>query len=117
MNKFIWPSIALYCLFGIFVFYQQLHAKNFRGASQAFGLALAASAFMGTITGLIYLGYYAWNISWWVAAVVFLLGILAGFAGLAMERLTGRYALSLGGFVGWPICAYFMFKTLPTGTY
>lgn len=115
MSNFVWPSIGLYCLFGIFVFYQQLHAKNFRGSSQAFGLALAASAFAGTVTGLIYIAYYGWNISWWVAAVVLVLGILAGIAGLAVERLTGPFALSIGGFVGWPVCAYFMFKALPSG--
>jgi hypothetical protein len=116
VSNFVWPSIGLYCLFGIFVFYQQLHAKNFRGASQAFGLALSVSAMLGTITGLIYIGYYGWNVSWWVAAVVFVIGILAGIAGLAIERLTGPFALSMLGFVGWPVSAYFMFKALPSGT-
>jgi hypothetical protein len=115
MTKLVWPSIGLYCLFSIFVFYQQLHAKNFGGASEAFGLALAASAFAGTITGLVYIGYYGWNISWWVAGAVLLLGIVAGVAGLAVERLTGPFALSLGGFIGWPVCGYFMFKSLPSG--
>ena len=115
MSKFVWSSIFLYCLFGIFVFYQQLHAKNYRGESQAFGLALAASAFAGTVTGLIYIGYYGWSISWWAAAVVFVLGIVAGTAGLALERLTGPFALSLLGFIGWPICAFFMFNALLSG--
>lgn len=115
MSKFAWPSIALYCLFGIFVFYQQLYAKNFRGASQVFGLALSAWAFAGTVTGLIYIGYYGWNISWWVAAVVFVLGIFAGMTGLLVERLAGPFALSMFGFIGWPVCAYFMFKAFPGG--
>lgn len=112
MNSFIWPSIACYCLFGIFVFYQQLHAKNFRGGSAAIGLALAVSAFAGTVTGFIYLGYYGWNVSWMAAAAVFVIGIVAALLGLVVERLTGPLVLSMLGFIGWPVSAYFMFANL-----
>jgi hypothetical protein len=38
------PSIVFYCGFSIFVFYQQLHVKNFQRASQSFALALNISA-------------------------------------------------------------------------
>jgi hypothetical protein len=34
-------------VFGIFVFYQQLHVKNFHGASQSFALALSLAGFVG----------------------------------------------------------------------
>lgn len=115
MSTFVWPSIGLYCLFGVFVFYQQLHARNFRGGSEALGLALSVSAFAGTVTGLVYIGYYGWHISWWAAAVVLVLGIVAGMAGVAFERLTGPFVISMLGFVGWPVCAYFMFKFLHDG--
>ena len=52
------PSIAFYCLFGIFVFYQQLHGKNFRGESQLFALVLNVSVLLGMFTGVVYLAYY-----------------------------------------------------------
>jgi hypothetical protein len=47
MPTLSWPSIAAYCVFGIFVFYQQLHVKNFHGASQSFALALSLAGFVG----------------------------------------------------------------------
>lgn len=116
MTSFVWPSIGLFCLFNVFVFYQQLQSKNYCGSNQAFGLALAASAFAGTVTGLIYIGYYGWNITWWAAAIVLVLGVIsAGIAGLVAERLASPFVLSILGFIGWPFCAYFMFQTLKSG--
>lgn len=112
MTSFIWSSIGLYCVFSVFVFYQQLHAKNFRGGSQLFGLAIAISAFAGTLTGIVYLGYYGWNISWLPAFAAFVLGILSGLAGIVLEKIFGALVLSLAGFLVWPVCAYFMFKLL-----
>ncbi len=55
MQTLSWTSIAFYCAFGVFVFYQQLHVKNFRGASQGFALALNLSALAGMLTGIAYL--------------------------------------------------------------
>jgi hypothetical protein len=109
MQALSWPSIGFYCLFSIFVFYQQRHAKNFRGSSQGFALALNISALLGMATGLVYLVYYGWNVGWWAALVAFVLGLLASMLGFWIERLVGAAALSIGAFVGWPFCAYFMF--------
>lgn len=113
MQTLSWPSIAFYCVFGIFVFYQQLHVKNFRGASQSFALALSISAFAGMLTGLIYLVYYGWSVVWWAPVVVFAIGLLASVLGFLVERVVGSLALSLGGFIGWPASAYFMFHYIP----
>ena len=116
MQTLSWPSIAFYCLFGIFVFYQQLHVKNFRGASQPFALALNISAFAGMLTGLAYLVYYGWSVVWWAPIVIFVIGLVASMLGFLLERLVGSLALSLGGFIGWPISAYFMFSYVPSAT-
>ncbi len=116
MQTLSWPSIAFYCLFGIFVFYQQLHVKNFQGASQSFALALNISAFAGMLTGLAYLIYYGWSVVWWAPIVIFLIGLVASMFGFLLERLVGSLALSLGGFVGWPVSAYFMFSYVPSAT-
>lgn len=109
-------SIAFYCLFGIFVFYQQLHVKNFQGASQSFALALNISAFAGMLTGFAYLVYYGWSVVWWAPIVIFLIGLIASLVGFLLERLVGSLALSLGGFIGWPVSAYFMFSYIPSAT-
>ena len=116
MQTLSWPSIAFYCVFGIFVFYQQLHVKNFQGASQSFALALNISAFAGMLTGLAYLLYYGGSVVWWAPIIIFVIGFLASLLGFLIERVVGPLALSVGGFIGWPVCAYFMFSYVPSAT-
>ena len=113
MQALSWLSIAFYCAFGIFVFYQQLHVKNFRGASQGFLLALNLSAFIGMLTGIAYLVYYGWSVVWWASIIIFVFGLAASTLGFLIERIVGSLALSLGAFVGWPVCAFFMFQYVP----
>lgn len=116
MQALSWPSIGFYCFFGIFVFYQQLHIKNFRGSSQGFVLALNISSILGMLTGVAYLIYYGWQVVWWAPIVIFVIGILAAMLGFLIERIVGSMALSTSAFIGWPICAYFMFNFVPNGT-
>ena len=113
MPTLSWPSISAYCVFGIFVFYQQLHVKNFHGASQSFALALNISVFTGMLTGLAYLVYYGWVVVWWAPVVIFVIGLIASLLGFFLERVVGSLALTLAGFVGWPVSAYFMFHYIP----
>ncbi len=116
MKAFSLPSIAFYCLFGIFVLYQQLHVKNFQGASQSFALTLNISAFAGMLTGFAYLIYYGWSVVWWAPIVIFVIGLVASTLGFLLERIVGSLTLSLGGFIGWPVSAYFMFSYVPSAT-
>ena len=116
MQTLSWPSIVFYCLFGVFVFYQQLHVKNFRGANQFFALALNASAFVGMLTGLAYLVYYGWSVVWWAPIAIFFIGLAASMLGFIIKRIVGPLALSVGGFIGWPVCAYFMVSYVPAAT-
>lgn len=116
MQAFSWPSITFYCVFGIFVFYQQLHAKNFQGASESFALVLNISALAGMLTGIAYLLYYGWSVAWWAPIIIFVIGLAASMLGFLIERVVGSLALSVGGFIGWPVCAYFMFSHMPAAT-
>lgn len=113
MESLSWMSVLFYCLFGIFVYYQQLHVRDFQGASKEFELILSVSAFAGMITGLVYLIYYGWTVVWWAPIVIFVIGLLFTFVGVVIEQLLGKFTLSLSGFIGWPICAYFMFHYIP----
>jgi len=97
----------------MFVFYQQLHARNFRGSSKGFEAILMLSAFSGMITGLSYLIYYGWTVVWWVPIPIFVVGLLFTIVGAFVERLLGPIVLSLLGFIGWPLCAVAMFKYIP----
>ena len=113
MDNLAWQSITAYCLFSIFVFYQQLHAKNFNGGSEAIGLALAFSGFAGMLTGIAYLIYYGWSVAWWAPIIILILGLATVIPGYFLERLIGRLTISFLGFIAWPICAYLMFSLAP----
>ncbi|MCY0855752.1 hypothetical protein [Cupriavidus sp. D39] len=113
MNVLSWPSIAFYCVFAVCIYYQQLHLRNFRGRSQVFGFVLGLSALAGTLTGLAYLGYYGWTVAWWAPLVIFVIGLLASFTGVLVERIVGTLPLSLAAFLGWPVSTYFMFHYMP----
>ena len=111
-----WPSIAWYCVGGVFLYYQQLHSKHFQGSSQGFFVVLSTSVLVGTLTRLAYLGYYGWHISWWAAAVTFFLGVASNLLGVILEKGLGALTLSLAAFVVWPLCAYFMFALIPASS-
>lgn len=106
-------SVLYFCLFGNFVYYQQLHVRDFQGGSRVFELILSVSAFAGMITGLVYLIYYGWTVVWWAPVVIFIVGLLFTVVGVVIELLLGKFTLSLSGFIGWPVCAYFMFHYVP----
>ena len=91
MQTLSWLSIVFYCAFGIFVFYQQLHAKNFQGASQAFALTLNISAVAGMLTGIAYLVYYGWATVWWAPGVIFIVGLVASPIG-QLQRAVDNHA-------------------------
>jgi hypothetical protein len=113
MVAIAWPSIGWYCVFGVFVYYQQLHGRDFKGASHVFALALNLFAFAGMLVGFAYLGYYGWNVSWLGAIAAFILGIVAMIPGVLVERIVGKLTLSFTGFVVWPLAAYMMFRYIP----
>ena len=109
--------IGSYALFSLFVFYQQLHVKTYRGASQGFGAVLTAFAFLAMLAGIAFLLYYGYKVSWLGAAGLFGIALLVKVVWFGIEAKLGiRNAapfISLGGFVGIPVCAYFMWASLP----
>lgn len=113
MTNFIWPSIFAYFLFSLFAFYQKRHLKQFEGGSQIFHGFLLLSVSAATIVAIVYLGYYAWYISIWAAVAIFAMSVaVAGVGGFLVEKLIGGFAISLVGFVAWPVLAYLMFSYL-----
>jgi len=113
MENFPLESFAWNCLFGLFLFYQQLHYKLFRGSSKLFEFFLGISVAAGMLTGIFYLGYLAWTKSFFTAAAIFLLSLLPAFLYKVIEKLIPPFGLSLFGFIGWPLSAYFMFLKIP----
>jgi hypothetical protein len=113
MNNFDLINVLYYCFFGLFVYYQQLHVKNFRGSSQIFQTILSLFAFAGMITGLVFLVIYGIKVIWWAPIVLLILSILSTFIGVFIEKLIGKFIISIAGFIAWPILAYLMFKSIP----
>lgn len=108
-----WSSVGFYSLLSTFVYYQQLHTKNFRGGSQAVVAALNLSALIGMLTGISYLVYYGWMIKWWVPIVAVGAGLIATFPAAMVEKYIGTTTISFVGFIGWPLSAYYAFYYIP----
>jgi len=108
-----WSVVIPYCLYSMFIFYQQLHVKNFRGGSQSFRSILGFTGFIGMIVGLVFLVYYGITIVWWAPIALFVLGLAFQLISNIIEDVIGAFALSILGFIGWPICAFLMFTAIP----
>lgn len=113
MENFDLLNIIYFCLFGMFLYYQQLHVRDFHGSSKVFEFVLSVFVFAGMITGLVFLVIYGVKVVWWASFVIFGISILFIIIGLIIEKLVGKFALSLIGFIALPIFAFLMFKTIP----
>lgn len=100
---------------------QALHAKNFRGESQAFCTILWLSVYASWATGIAVLAYIVLNLSW-VAAVSMLIGgilvsgVIAGFISSIVGRATGpigQLYISFAAFIVWPACFLAAYLCLP----
>lgn len=113
-------TVGYFCLLSRFVYYQQYHLKHFRGASDGFLTLLTYSAALGMISEYGFLLYYGWSVVWWAPVVLFLLDFAFGFPFMLIEKTVSATTISLAGFVGWPVCAYLLFRSiahLATGSY
>lgn len=95
--------------FMLFVNYQNEHARNFRGASQTFHMLLIYSVVFGWITGLVYMFFLGFQVSWWSPLAHLGIGTAAFILLVPLDHIL-RFPCAFLGFVGWPICAYLMFK-------
>jgi hypothetical protein len=107
-----WPSIVFYCAFGIFVYYQRLHAQACADDGWH-KLLLTGLAFAGMVTGFVYLVYSGWTLAWWMPVIALAMSALAAIPAILIERVSGRMTLGRVSVPAWPLCAYLMFHTLP----
>ncbi len=111
------PLLISYVGFTLFLFYQRLHIKTFHGSSVIFPFVLNIFALAGMLFGLWFLIYYGYKISWLQAIFLFVLAFLVKIVWFAIEAKIGLRGLalffSLAGFVGLPVCGYFMWVSLP----
>ncbi len=105
--------IISWILFFGFVNTHQRHARNFRGASQGYLLALCCSVTLGSLAGLGLLVFYFIQAAWYWPLVLFLVGSVVGgslFGILdGMIGLLGKSLMSLASFIGWPASAIWAF--------
>jgi len=109
--------VISYAVFSFFLFYQQLHIKNFHGASQAFAFALNIFAFAGMLFAIGFLLYWGFSVSWWQALLLFGVSFLVKIIWFPLEAKLGLtrfyWLFSLGGFAVLPISGFFMLSALP----
>lgn len=112
MQQLPWQSIAFYCVFGIFVHYQRMHAQDLPAHAGLQRLAHQASALLGMFTGFGYLVWVGWKSAWWMPVIPLGMGVLAVIPALLIERMVGKETLSQAAFLFWPACAWLMFYFL-----
>ena len=109
--------IISYAVFSFFLFYQQLHLKNFQGASEAFGAMLGIFAFGGMLFGLGFLIYWGYKVSWLQAVALFGIAFAIKIVWFPIEAKLGLrnsyLFFSLAGFIALPVSGYFMWAALP----
>ena len=112
MNNISWISVLFFALYAMFLASQSFHASMPQHIGTALVWPLHISVILGIITGLIYLVYYGVIVVWWAPILILVIGWSC--VGLFIPfRSKGLLALSLLGFLGWPVCAYLMFVTIP----
>jgi hypothetical protein len=88
----------------------QRHAARFRGASQGALELLNLSVIAGSIVGLILLGYYFTQVSWYWPIVLFVAGsIIGGLLFGLFDAWLGQLTMTFIGFLGWPAAAAWVF--------
>lgn len=112
MEILLWPTIAFYSAFGIFVHYQRIHAQACAESGWR-KLLFAGMDFAGMLTAFIYLVYFGWKTAWWAPVIPLAMSVLATIPANLLERLAGRPVLGQLSVLAWPVCAYLMFATLP----
>lgn len=114
MKNFETLNVIYFCLFWIFVWYQNIQSKRTAGIQQTYSMILTFTSSIGMLIGFGYLIYYGINVVWWVP---FLLFILIGVCQVVIEKFLGnilnKALMSILGFIAWPIFAYLMFTTIP----
>lgn len=116
MDQMNYLLIFSYATYSLFVFYQQLFVKHSRGANPFLLAAITIFSSLAIATGVGFLIYYGYKVSWLEATGIFLISQLVKFAWISIE---GRLKLwnfsrliAIVGFIGIPVCGYLMWSAL-----
>jgi hypothetical protein len=84
----------------------QRQAKNFRGSSRAYFLAINYSAVAGIVVAVGLLVFYGYTTHWYWPMILFVIGsIAAGIVFGLLEATVAPLVLSVGSFLLWPVAA------------
>lgn len=93
-----------------FLITHQRHATRFRGASETFRSILYLSTSIGSIVGIVLMGYYFTQVGWYWPFLLFIVGGLAGTMTMGFVYMAiGEFPVSLLAFIGWPLGAVWTF--------
>ena len=109
--------MIIYAVYSLFLFYQQLHLRNFQGSNELYRFLLGIFAFGGMLYGFAFLIYWGYTVSWVQALVLFGIGFGIKILWFQIESFLGLrnfyWLFSFAGFVVLPIVGYDLWKLLP----
>jgi TPR repeat protein len=121
-SQFPWFGVPLsllisYIGFTFFLFYQTLHIRNFKGASEAYKFALNIFVLISRLFGISFLLYWGYHYSWGQIIYLYGLGLIFKPMWFYVEAKLGLshayWMFSLAGFIVIPICGLTMWNALP----
>lgn len=113
MKHFNTTNVIIYLIYTFFAHNLQLHAKNFRGTNQIAVSTITIGAVLSMVTEYAYDIYYGYKVVWWAAIVLFLVSLVMMFITGPLQKRIGAPIIGVLGLIILPICAYFMFHTIP----
>lgn len=109
--------VVLYTVFTLFQFYQALHIKKFRGASQAALLVINICAFAGMLFSYGYLVYYGIAVAWYWPIALFVIAFAVKTLWFYIEAKLGLKnhipIISLAGLLVLPVSGFFLVVFTP----
>ena len=102
-----------YAVLAIFAAQQKFCLQEFRGGSLKYELMLGYFMAATSMFGIGYLIAYGIMVCWWAPIVLFLIGLLAWWSVLFLERFIPLFVWGLVSFIAVPVCAFFLISAFP----
>ena len=102
-----------FTFYAIFLFYQNMHLRTIAAMKNFLYYALWTSTLLGAAVGAFWLYYYASHVIFYAPFLILIAAIVIILFASSLEKIIPVGMISLAGFVGWPIAAYYMFLYIP----
>lgn len=113
MGSIPYSSFVALCATLFFVWAQEIHFRDFRGASKVFEGVLALLTLAGKAAVLAYILFVGFTVSWGSAVMAVIGGLIAtSMASRVLGAIVPVPYISVIGLLGLPVSAFLMFYLL-----